>query len=225
MPLKYADIADEFITLVHKDARAAHLAGVIEQGGGSYITAGQYAARIGDLLARVLRRHAPVNGISDWDVESLIPGALGADHNMVVAITNQVQANMNASAGIYMRVQTPEFNSNRAYGIVAELLNNPEFTNIERTFYDQLTNFSMSVVDDSIRDNASVQSAAGYSVKIIRVAEADACPWCQDVAGEYDFESMRDTQGHDVWRRHENCRCTIDYSAGGRTERVRNYRR
>lgn len=225
MPLKYADIADEFISTVHKDARAAHLAGVIEAGRGSYVTAGQYAARVGDLLGRVLRRHAPVNGISDWDVESLIPGVLGADHNMVIAVTNQVQANMNAVAGIYMRVQTPAFNGNRAYGIVTELLNNPEFVNIERSFYDQLTNFSMSVVDDAIRDNAAVQSAAGYSVHIKRTAEYGACAWCEDVAGVYDFASARETVGNDLWKRHENCRCTIDYTTRGRTERVQNYRR
>ena len=225
MALKYADIADEFITLVHKDARAAHLAGVIEAGRGSYVVAGQYAARVGDLLGRTLRRHAPINGISDWDVENLIPGALGADHNMVIAVTDKVQANMNAAAGIYMRVQTPEFNGNRAYGIVNELLANPEFVNIARAFYAQLTNFSMSVVDDAIRDNAALQSAAGYAVHITRTAEYGACEWCEEVAGSYDFESARDTVGEDLWRRHENCRCIIDYSTNGRTERVRNNRR
>ena len=117
---------------------------------------------------------------------------------------------MNRDAGIGIRYQEPAFDGERAYGLVEELRSNPEFTNIEETFYDQITNFSQSIVDSSVRANAEVASNAGIKTMVIRTASSKACQWCAEVAGQYDYETVKNT-GNDVWRRHENCNCTIDY--------------
>jgi hypothetical protein len=117
---------------------------------------------------------------------------------------------MNADAGLGIKYIQPEFDSNRAYGIVEELLSNPEYTNIEASFYDQLANFSQNVVDEAIRVNAEVISGAGVRSYVVRTAEAGACPWCEDLVGIYDYDEVR-FPGDDVWRRHENCRCTIAF--------------
>ena len=118
----------------------------------------------------------------------------------------------------------PKFDGNRAYGLVEELKNNPEFVNIEMLFYDQLTNFSQSVVDQSIRDNAELQWKSGIKATVVRTPDAEACPWCMNLAGTYDYEDVRNT-GNDVWRRHDNCRCTIEYYNGrGGRDTVFNYR-
>jgi hypothetical protein len=133
----------------------------------------------------------------------------------------------NADASIGMRFIAPTFDSDRAYGIVTELRDNPGFRNIEATFYDQLANFSQNVVDEAIRANASTMNRAGIGSRIVRVAEFKACDWCRSVAGNYDYRDVRDT-GNDVWRRHENCRCTIDFiterNSSLYTERVNNFK-
>ena len=227
MALTYEDIKPLFMAELQSDARAQRLWSMIENGTATYSIASEYAVRVGDILARVLRQNAPEDGIDDWDVEDLIPKSLGLNHELITGACQRVQEALNADAGLGVRFQEPEFDFDRAYGIVSELEDNPEFTNIENTFYDQLVNFSQNVVDESIRDNANVFQRAGIESKVIRTAEFGACAWCRDVAGTYDYDDVKDT-GNDVWRRHENCRCTIDFITernGSRyEERVNNQR-
>lgn len=221
----YKDIKGPFLDALAADARAQDLLELINSGRGTYSTASAYAARVGECLARILREYAPETSIADWDIENLLPKSLGLDHSIVVNACQTVQENLNADAGLGMRFVQPKFDNDRCWGMVAELRDNPEFTNIEATFYDQIANFSQNVVDESIRSNANVMSRAGIESKIIRVAEFRACAWCRSVAGSFNYDDVSGT-GNDVWRRHENCRCTIDFVTernGARyTERVNN---
>lgn len=224
--LTYEDIKGPFLERIAANARAQELLAMINGGTGTYATASEYAAIIGDCLAQVLREYAPGEDvISEWDIENLIPQSLGLDHSIVAEACQTVQETLNADAGLGLRYIEPVFDRDRAYGIVTELLNNPEFVNIEDTFYDQLANFSQNVVDESIRSNAGAMARAGVQSRVIRVAEHGACKWCRAIAGNYDYNEVKNT-GNDVWRRHENCRCTIDYVTsrnGSRyTERVNN---
>ena len=228
MALTYEDIKPLFLAELQADARAMELWTMIEDGTATYAIASEYAAHVGDALATVLRQNAPLTDISEWDIEDLIPKSLGLDHEMVTGACQRVQEALNADAGVGIRFQAPVFDKDRCYGIVAELRDNPEFINIQDTFYDQLVNFSQNVVDESIRDNARVISGAGIRSTVIRTAEFKACPWCRAVAGRYNYEDVKQT-GNDVWRRHENCRCTIDFvtEENGRryVDRVNNQRR
>ena len=210
MPLTYEDIKEPFLESLRNDKRATALINKIEAGKGNYEMASEYAARVGDNLAKVLRKRAPLESIAEWDIDDLIPKSLGLDHSIVTYACENVQTAMNKDAGLGIRYQAPKFDSDRAWGIVDELRDNPEFTNIEKSFYDQLANFSQNIVDEAIRDNAGVMARAGIRTMVIRTAEAGACPWCDDVAGVYDYDEVR-YPGDDVWRRHENCRCTINY--------------
>ena len=208
--LTYDDIREPLIEAIRNDRKARQLYELIQSGAGTYNTASEYAIRVGECLAKILRQNAPFESIAEWDLEKLIPQALGMDHEYVEQACEQVQLALNADAGLGINYVPPMFAGNRAYGIVAELRNNPEFVNIERTFYDQIVNFSQNVVDESIRVNANVLSNAGVQSKIVRHPEAGACAWCRAVAGTYEYADVRRTR-NDVWRRHENCRCTIDF--------------
>ena len=224
MALTYEDIKPVFLSRLERDRQATALMASIESGSATYATATQYAARVGEILGQVLKFNAPITDISDWDIDDLIPGSLGLDHRIVTNACRAVQETMNRDAGIGIRYQEPTFDWDRVHGIVDELRDNPEFINIEETFYDQLTNFSQNVVDSSVRANASVASGAGIKTWVIRTASSKACQWCQDAAGRYNYEDVKGT-GDDVWRRHENCNCTIDYvtERNGSTYRERVY--
>ena len=208
--LTYEDIREPLIEAIRNDTKAQTLNELIQSKAGTYNTASEYAIRVGECLARILRQNAPFESIAEWDLENLIPQSLGLDHEYVVQACEQVQLALNADAGLGINYVPPMFDGNRAYGLVAELRNNPEFVNIERTFYDQLVNFSQNVVDESIRVNATVLSNAGVQSKILRHPEVGACDWCKAVAGTYDYADVKKTK-NDVWRRHENCRCTIEF--------------
>lgn len=208
-PLTYEDIKEPFLEALRADKRAAYLIKEIEAGRGTYEMASEYAARVGDDLAKVLKKRAPLMNIDEWDVENLIPKSLGLDHSIVVYACENVQTGLNKDAGLGIKVQVPKFDSDRAWGLVKELKDNPEFTNIEASFWDQLGNFSQNIVDDAIKANADVITDAGVRAYVVRATEAGACPWCDEVAGIYDYDEVK--HGGDVWRRHDNCRCTIEF--------------
>lgn len=210
MALTYEDIKAEFEAYVKADKKATELYTQIYYGDATYATATRFANRIGEDLAVVLMRHAPYTDISEWDLENLLPPALGKNHRMVSEACKQIQERLNKDAGLGIKYQEAAFNKDKVYGMVKELRDNPEFTNIEQTFKDQLVNFSESVVDDTIKANANMLWKAGVKSVVVRVAEAKCCKWCSAIAGVYDYDQVSDT-GNDVWRRHENCNCTIDF--------------
>lgn len=211
MALTYEDIKQEFMDTVNNDPVCQKLYRLIRSGDASYKTGSQLAVRIGEDLGKVLKKYAPTTNIDEWDLDDLLPKSLGLDHNMVSTACRQIQEKMNKDAGLGIKPKEPKFDWDRVQGMITELRDHADtFSDIEKSFWDQLCNFSQSVVDQSIRDNMSLMARAGIKTQVIRQAEFKACEWCRDVAGTYDYAEVKDT-GNDVWRRHENCRCTIDY--------------
>lgn len=228
MALTFEDIRQEFIDLVNSDKVVSDLYKKIRDGDATYATVNKLAARVGDDLGKILMRYAPTQNIDEWDLDDLIPGSLGLDHNIVTTACKQVQEKMNKDAGLGIKPKEPKFNWDRTQGIIDELRKHPDtFEDIEKSFLDQLANFSQSVVSDAIRDNMQLMARAGIKTQVIRQAEFKACQWCRDIAGVYDYAQVKDT-GNDVWRRHENCRCTIDYlserNSSLYSERVNNFK-
>lgn len=210
MALTFEEVRKEFYQAIVDDKQAQAYFRKIQEHRGTYKTAKDFAWRVGECLGKVLRRHAPYEDISEWNLEDLIPKVLGLDHRIVLSACKEVQEAMNEDAGLGIKFQEAAFDGDRAYGIVEELRSHSDFTDIEKSFYDQLVNFSQNVVDESIRTNAAMLYRAGVRSFIIRTVDYKCCPWCEAIAGSYDYDEVKD-KGNDVWRRHENCRCTIDY--------------
>ena len=228
MALTFDDIRQEFIDTVDSDKVISDLLKKIRSGDATYATVNKLAARVGDDLGKVLMRYAPTQNIDEWALDDLIPGSLGLDHNIIATACKQMQEKMNKDAGLGIKPKEPKFNWDRVQGIIDELKDHPDtFEDIEKGFLDQLVNFSQNIVSDSIRDNAQLMARAGIKTMVIRQAEFRACPWCREVAGTYDYTEVKET-GNDVWRRHENCRCTIDFvterNSSFFTERVENFK-
>lgn len=219
MPLTFNDVKHEIASAVNSDLRIGTLWKKLTVQGAGYNVAHDYALRVGVITGRVLKKYQPTD-LAEWDLEDLITGTLGLNHTMVATACAEAQKNINTKAHTGIRPQAPKFDGNRAFGLVEAVKNRGE---IGPLFYDQVTNFSQNVVDQAIKDNAEVQSGAGLHPKIVRTAEANCCQWCEDLAGTYDYDEVRET-GNPVWARHDNCRCLIEYVAD-RRERVNNYRR
>lgn len=229
MALKYEDIKQEFQDTVSSDKTCQELYKKIRSGDASYKTGGQLAVRIGENLGKVLKKRAPLTNIDEWDLDDLLPKSLGLDHSMVATACKQIQESMNKKAGLGIKAKEPKFDWDRVNGMISELKDHPDtFGDIEKSFWDQLVNFSQNIVDESIRDNAQLMARAGIRTLVIREPDFKACEWCRDVAGTYDYAEVKDT-GNDVWRRHENCRCRIDFvterNGGFYNEQVENYKK
>ena len=226
MALRFEDIAEEFKTAVNSDKQVQKYLRQIYDGSTSYETANKLSIRVGEKLGQVLKKYEPIDSIDEWDYIDLIPKSLGLDHQIVADACRGVQENINKDAGLGIKYYEPKFNMDRVNGLITELQTH-DFQDIKKSFYDQLVNFSENVVDDSIRDNAGILFRAGVRTMVIRQAEYNGCEWCQAVAGAYDYAEVSDS-GNDVWRRHDNCKCVIDFkterSTGFYSERVLNYK-
>ena len=131
-------------------------------------------------------------------------------YNMNSLACEKVQEALNNAAGLNLKAQTPKLNQDRIDGLARRIGSEENYDDVAWILNEPVKTFSRSIVDDSIEANADFQYRAGLSPKIIRIAEAKCCDWCADLAGEYDYP-LEDT---DVYRRHNNCRCVVDYHPG-----------
>ena len=115
---------------------------------------------------------------------------------------------LNADAGIGLTVATPD-ESEKIHGIL-EVASSEQWDDVKEEVASAAANFSHKCVDDTIRENAERQYEAGLSAKVHRTPAMGACTWCTDVAGTYSYDEVRGA-GSDVWRRHANCDCVVEY--------------
>ena len=69
-----------------------------------------------------------------------------------------------------------------------------------------LKNISRNYIDEFVETNAEFRAKAGLREKIIRSTNGKCCKWCDKLAGIYDYPAPKD-----VYRRHDNCDCTVTY--------------
>ena len=91
---------------------------------------------------------------------------------------------------------------------MVNLASNPEkYDDVSAQLKTAMENFSQAVVDATLQENVDFQGRAGLSPRIIRRSESGVCKWCRALAGVYDYPDVP----RDVYRRHENCRCVVEY--------------
>ena len=70
-----------------------------------------------------------------------------------------------------------------------------------------------------VRKNAEFHFHSGMSPKIVRKEVGNCCKWCKSLVGTYSYPDVP----KDVYRRHRNCRCTVEYYPGkGKKQNVWN---
>lgn len=194
----------------------------------TYGNAMRLANKIGEDLGKVLVKLAPELSVDDLELADILPKALGLDHAQVTTACKQVQESMNKQAGLGIKYKEPKFNMDKALGLADEIRGITDEDELSQALVERIKNFSESVVDDSIHDNASVIANAGVKAYIVRTAEANCCEWCNEVAGTYDYFEVKD-KGNDVWRRHLGCQCDIEFvierSGTYSASQVRNYKK
>ena len=129
---------------------------------------------------------------------------------MITDVTEQVQKALNDAANIGIKPVKPELNQDRIDGIINRASDADNYDAVSWILDEPVMNFSQSIVDDSIRENAEFHAKAGMSPKIVRKLHGGCCEWCRALAGTYSYPDVP----KDVYRRHQRCRCTVDYYPG-----------
>lgn len=183
----------------------------------TYADAQNYAQAIGKALTEVFREYLP-EALTDGKLyraaaEVLMQQPMVRASRDIDKVAGAIQAEINENAGIGINPIIPEVNQDQIDGIITGICNAESFDAGRKVLFDQVENFMEGHVDDFVRENADFQYQAGLDPKVIRTAAGKCCKWCSNLAGTYKYEDVKD-RGNDVWRRHRNCHCVIEYDPG-----------
>lgn len=217
------DIAPELLEKIQKDFKSlfdgnqkiASLYARVRDGTATYVEAQDFALETGDVLAQAFKKHitadALPNGKMYYNIaKRILQPTLEENHALITDVAKQVQESLNKKAGIGLKAVAPEVNQERIDGLVNHLDHAESFEEVAATLDEPIKQHAMSVVNDVIDENAKFQSEVGLTPKLVRKAEAKCCEWCKNLAGIYEYSKAP----NDVYKRHDNCRCTLDYVVG-----------
>jgi len=191
-----------------------------QDGKATFLDANAYAGYVGEDVAAALLDlpgdRLP-NGMMYYNIgDKAVRPILEETAGNILDVADQVFVSVDAAAGIGIMPIRPD-QSEKIQGII-DLAASKPWDEVKNEIGAVVPTFSRKVVDDSIQTNAEFHYSAGLSPKIIRTADRGACEWCREVAGRYEYEDVKDT-GNDVFRRHDNCGCTVVYEPGSAGKR------
>lgn len=178
----------------------------------TYLDANEFAIEVGEILSDVLSTNITVNILPDGKMyyniaDRIINPTMSKNYNLISDFTVDIQTELNHQAGLRIKGQKAKLNQSRIDGIIERLAGAESFEDIKWILGEPMVNFSQSVVDDTVRTNAEFQAKAGVRAKIIRKPDSKPCKWCRALVGEYNYQDAP----ADVYKRHENCKCTVEY--------------
>ena len=161
----------------------------------------RYSHQLGNILSENVLDIPP--DVRETAAEELLKYGYD-DMNTILA---EVQKSLDEQAGIHIRPQKADFPSERVQQFAHSLIDpTVEDSIIKRRARSGSETITKSFHDSFIKKNAQFRNDAGLKCYITREG-SNCCKWCSEVAGRYEFGS----QPSDIFRRHDNCDCTIDY--------------
>lgn len=187
----------------------------VRDGTATYLEANKFAIETGDILAEAYKNNLSSAVLPDGKMyyniaQRIIDPTMSNNYSLITDVTNQVQKSLNEAANIGIKAITPELNQDRIDKIIDRVSDAEQYDDIAWILYEPVKNFSQSIVDDSIRINADFHHKAGMTPKIVRKMAGGCCEWCNKLAGTYRYPDVP----KDVYRRHQRCRCMVEYNPG-----------
>ena len=163
--------------------------------------------RYSQVIAHTVSKELSAEVLDLTDREAITAQVLRDSYDNINEVCARVQKAMDEKAGIHIRPQQADFPGERVsqftHSLVDPTVKDAVIKRRARAGSDTITK---SFHDDYIKKNATFRNDAGLTCYIIREG-SNCCKWCSDVAGKYKFG----TQPEDIFRRHDNCDCTIIY--------------
>ena len=212
LPKLLQEVKNEFELAFGESEIIRNAFATLESKKATYKTANDFSIEIGEILSKALGATISAdklpNGKMYYNIaQRLLTDVLGRNHELVSGYASDVQKNLNDEAKIGLKVQVPELNQDRIAGIVNRFASEDNFEDVSWLLGEPIVNFTQSIIDDSIRKNAEFQHQFGLQPEIIRKSYFHCCEWCQEVQGNYKYPRVP----KDVYRRHQHCRCIVDY--------------
>ena len=217
------NVTGEFRRLYDASGKIKGLLAKVKAKTATYAEAQEYAIEVSRLIGQAWAKCVTPDTLPEgrmyYNIAArLVPAALDENHELVAGYAAEVQKGLNDRAGIGLKVQRAEQDRDRVKGLVELACSTEQYEDTESRLLSAFENFSQHIVDETIRRNAELHHNAGLSPKIIRRSTGKCCRWCQALAGTYDYPDV----DRDVYRRHDNCRCTVLYDPADGSKSVQN---
>ena len=194
----------------------------LDNGGWGFLEAEHYALEVGKELSSAfldnLSSDVLPNGRMYYNIASrIIPPMMWDEYEMATDAALQVVANINEKAGVRIAPQKPLIDEDRVKGIVDKVSDADYFDDVKYMLDAPVQNFAVHCVDKTVEQNALFQHRAGLRPRIKRDSGGKCCDWCAALDGMYEYPGVP----RDIFMRHENCNCTVEYLPGdGRAQDV-----
>ena len=155
-----------------------------------------------------------------WNIaDRVVRPLLEEDYARIADAAAAAQQALNRQARIGIAPQRAVLDADRVNGLLNKLAEAERFEDAAWALAEPVRTFSRMAVDDVLKANVDFQGRAGLRPRVVRIAESGCCKWCSALAGTYDYPHVP----KDVYRRHERCRCRVEYDPGeGRRQNVWN---
>lgn len=222
VPQLIADVTEEFHKLYDGSSKIQTLLGKVKQGTATYADAQKYALEVARLIGLAYEKYVSSATLPDgrmyYNIASrLIPSTLDENYRLVADYTEAVQKGLNEKAGLGIKAQRAQLEQDRVDGLVELAAGTEQYDEVGGKMARAMETYLQSIVDESVRSNVNFQGKAGMTPVVYRRSIGRCCDWCRALVGKYEYPDVP----KDVYRRHENCRCTVEYDPGdGRRQNV-----
>lgn len=215
-PELLARIEQEFEEQFKSDSLLADLAAKLEAGTATHTEAYEYAGRVGEILTDAYQHNIASSSLPDGKLwyniaNRVITPTMKNNYDIISKYVTDVQTSLNKAAGLGIKALPPDMDvEDKIKGIVDRVSSEDSYDDIQWILREPVKTFGRNVVDASIRANVEFQGEAGLTPKIVRKTSGNCCKWCTALAGTYTYPDVP----RDVYRRHDNCQCTVEYAVG-----------
>lgn len=213
VPEMLSDIDSLFKAHTMADRKLATVSKRIRDGTATQIDGHTYAERLGKNASRALQEVLTPDRLPDGKLyyniatRTVVP-TLENNQRLVNEAATSIQKSIDAKDGINLGAIEPKFPKSRVNGLIDKMCaEDIELEDALRWLGEPIVNNSEAFFDDFIKDNADFRHDVGLKATITRVADFNCCQWCAELEGTYDYGQTPD----DIYKRHENCRCTVTY--------------
>lgn len=200
---------------IENDKKLSKLRQKVNSGKATYADTAAYSTHVGNLLGDTFAQH--ILSVSPELREALTVELLHDRYMDINAIIDRVQKSMDEAQGLHLAPQHSPFYDDRAHQIGSALADPtvPDET-IKRRARAATATATKSMHDDRMKSEAKFRSRAGLKCFITRKAVSGCCAWCTAMAGRFEYGEEPD----DIYRRHDNCDCTVTFENGRKRQDV-----
>ena len=221
--------ADFAKALDDKSGKLGRLFRKIQDGSATMSDVSTFSVLIGQTVSSAVEKQITPDVLPDGTLyfniaQTVLQGVLRDSHELINLAAQSVQERLDAQQGLHIKPVKPDFPEERIRDIAgaastASMNKNEEKE--ERRLTSPVENVVQSFYSDYVRENADLRSKAGLNAYIVRRTSGRCCSWCADLAGRYQYEDAPS----DIYARHDNCTCTVDFVTNNYRQDVWNKRK